>query len=83
LTFGAIERAIIKGETLAYSLTDMSVEEYRTFAKECLDWARTAKSDREREIFEQMALTWIEAAERSERITQRTNGSTETVLSKD
>ena len=39
-------------------VTDMSAEEYRAFAKECMDWARTAKSDRERDIFEQMALTW-------------------------
>ena len=69
--------------TPAYYVTDMSAEEYRGFAKECLDWARTAKSPRERGIFEQMALTWTQAAERLELVAQRTNGPTEAVLSKD
>jgi hypothetical protein len=53
----------------------MSAEEYRAFAKECMDWARTAKSDRERDIFEQMALTWTQAAERHEHLAQRTSGT--------
>jgi hypothetical protein len=35
------------------------------------EWARTAKTDREREIFLQMARTWIEAAQRLE---PRANG---------
>ena len=39
-----------------------SVREFQTFADECLGWAKTAKSDREREIFLQMAETWIRAA---------------------
>ena len=40
----------------------MSAEDYRQHARECLDWAITAKSQKEREIFEQMAVTWFEAA---------------------
>jgi hypothetical protein len=34
-------------------------KEYRECASECLDWARTARSDRERLIFLQMARAWI------------------------
>jgi hypothetical protein len=37
-------------------------KEYREFAGESLDWARTAHSDRERQIFLQMARTWLAAA---------------------
>jgi hypothetical protein len=40
--------------------------EFRVFAKECLDWAKTAKSDNERDIFLQMEQFWLEAAMRSE-----------------
>ena len=40
----------------------MSVNEYRDYADECMDWAKTAKSDRERAIFLQMAQTWLDAA---------------------
>jgi hypothetical protein len=43
-----------------------SAKEFREFAKECVDWARTAKSEEERNIFLQMAQTWIEAAGRLE-----------------
>ena len=39
-----------------------SVEELRANADECLDWARTARTEREREIFLQMARAWLEAA---------------------
>jgi hypothetical protein len=37
-------------------------DEYRAYEAECMQWARSAKSDREREIFLQMAQTWFEAA---------------------
>jgi hypothetical protein len=43
-----------------------SAKEFREFARECLDWARTAKSEHERATFMQMAQTWTEAAERLE-----------------
>jgi hypothetical protein len=43
-----------------------SAKEYREFARECMDWARTARSEQERAIFTQMAQTWIEAAARIE-----------------
>ena len=36
--------------------------DYSEFAEECLVWARTAKSPKERAIFLQMAQTWLEAA---------------------
>jgi len=37
-------------------------KKYREFADECVGWAKTAKSDREREIFLQMAQAWAQAA---------------------
>jgi hypothetical protein len=39
-----------------------SASEYREHADECFDWARTARSERERLIFIQMAKTWLRAA---------------------
>ena len=44
-----------------------SAAEYRELAEECLGWARTARSDRERRIFLQMAEAWLDAATRSEK----------------
>jgi hypothetical protein len=44
----------------------LSSQEFRDFANECLDWAKTAQSDNERDIFLQMAQVWIEATVRSE-----------------
>jgi hypothetical protein len=41
-------------------------KEYRDYAGECLDWARTARSERERQIFLQMAQTWLAAAVRAD-----------------
>jgi hypothetical protein len=41
----------------------MSAPEFRAYAAEHLDWAKTAKSDRERQTFEQMAQAWLEAAD--------------------
>ena len=40
----------------------VSATEFRENADECLDWARTARSERERAIFLQMAETWRQAA---------------------
>jgi hypothetical protein len=34
------------------------MNEYRENAEECMGWARTARSDRERQIFLQMAQAW-------------------------
>ena len=42
-----------------------SAEQYRAYADECFGWARTAKTKREREIFIQMAQTWLAAAVRA------------------
>jgi hypothetical protein len=43
----------------------VSAQEYRENAQECLGWARTARTEKEREIFFQMARTWLEVAERA------------------
>ncbi len=43
-----------------------SAEEFRAYARECLDWAKTARSERERGIFMQMAEGWLDAARRLE-----------------
>ena len=45
-------------------------ERIRANADECLDWARTARTDRERQIFLQMARAWLEAATRREGASQ-------------
>jgi hypothetical protein len=42
-----------------------SAEDYSAYANECFDWARTARTEKEREIFLQMARTWLEAAARA------------------
>ena len=47
-----------------------SAKELRANADECLDWARTARTDRERQIFLQMARAWLEAATRREAASQ-------------
>ncbi len=44
----------------------MSTTEFRDFADECMDWASTARSDRERKIFLQMAQTWLWATDRAD-----------------
>jgi hypothetical protein len=42
-------------------------DEFHAFVDEAMDWARTARSDKERGIFLQMARTWQEAATALER----------------
>ena len=39
-----------------------SSKECREFADECMGWAKTARSEREKRIFLQMAETWLRAA---------------------
>jgi hypothetical protein len=39
-----------------------SEKEYRAYADECLGWAKTAQTEREREIFLQMAEAWLRVA---------------------
>lgn len=41
-----------------------SPKELREFADECLGWAKTARTGRERQIFLQMSRTWLWAAAR-------------------
>jgi hypothetical protein len=38
-----------------------SAEEFQAYAEECLGWAKTARTDKERDIFLQMARAWMEA----------------------
>jgi hypothetical protein len=45
--------------------------EFRENANECLGWAKTARSDRERRIFLQMAEAWREAAARRNAVRQK------------
>lgn len=40
----------------------MSATEFREYAAEHLSWAMTARSDRERELFQQMADAWLTVA---------------------
>ncbi len=44
----------------------MSATEYRELAAECASWAKTAKSEKERMIFEMMSAAWLQAAALSE-----------------
>jgi hypothetical protein len=37
-------------------------QEYRLFADECLEWAKSANTDHEREIYLKMARDWLAAA---------------------
>jgi hypothetical protein len=39
-----------------------TTDEYERFAKECMDWARTAHTDAERKAFLDMARAWTLAA---------------------
>ena len=43
-----------------------SAKEFREYARECMDWARTARSEKERAVFVEMAQTWLVAAARQE-----------------
>jgi hypothetical protein len=40
----------------------MSAAKFREYAAEHLDWAKTAKSTKERQTFQQMTEAWLEAA---------------------
>jgi hypothetical protein len=43
-----------------------SAEEFRQNADDCLVWAKTVTSERERTIFLDMARNWLEAASRAD-----------------
>jgi hypothetical protein len=36
-----------------------SAAEFREYARKCMDWARTARSEEERAIFLEMAQSWL------------------------
>jgi hypothetical protein len=44
----------------------VSAKEYREYADECMGWAKTASTDKERLNFIEMANTWLQAAALSE-----------------
>jgi hypothetical protein len=44
-----------------------AADEYREFAQEAREWAKTAQSENERAIFLEMVRTWTEAAVALER----------------
>lgn len=39
-----------------------SAKEFLGYANECFEWAKTARTDQERDIFLQMANSWTAAA---------------------
>jgi hypothetical protein len=39
-----------------------SAKEFLEYAMECKEWAKSAKTDHERDIFLQMAKSWMDAA---------------------
>ena len=51
-----------------------SAKDYRNLADECLGWARTANSDKERRIFLQMAEAWLGAAAQAEAFSRKPDG---------
>jgi hypothetical protein len=40
----------------------VSTKEFQEYADECMAWAKSAKTDKEREIYLQMAKAWSDAA---------------------
>ena len=44
-----------------------SPKEFREFAEECLRWADETNSDRHRQVLQEMAKTWMQAALQLER----------------
>lgn len=40
----------------------MSAAQFREYAAEHLGWAKTARTERERQIFQQMAQAWLDVA---------------------
>ena len=48
-----------------------TAKEYRAYAVECMEAAKTAKTDKEREAFLQMAADWLRAASIAEPMTSK------------
>ena len=55
---------LLRGDTQLRRVVASIVNKFRQNAEECIGWARTARSDRERRIFLQMAQAWMDAAAR-------------------
>jgi hypothetical protein len=47
----------------------MSSQQYREFAKECLQWAEESTSEQDRRHFVDMAKAWMHAAAEIQRLT--------------
>ena len=57
----------------------MSAHEFRKYADECLAWAKTTKSDKERRDFLRMAEAWLLAANLLEPLPAAPNGKSNTL----
>jgi hypothetical protein len=53
-------------ETFQAAQTESSAKDFYDYADEHFGWAETAKTERERAIFFQMAAAWLEVAQRWE-----------------
>ena len=56
----------LRGDGAFWERVVSTAKEYRTYAAECMDWAKNAKSDVERDTFLEMAKSWLQAAAMSE-----------------
>jgi hypothetical protein len=65
LTIPRIARYFLAANDALGTRVVSTIEDYRSYADECFGWARTARTERERGIFIQMARTWLEAAARA------------------
>ena len=45
-----------------------TVDQFRQYAEEALRWARQSKTEKEKQAYTNLALTWMQAAVQSEHI---------------
>lgn len=62
----ANNRAVPSDRSSLWEREMASPQDFRDYAGECFEWAKTAKSDQERKIFRQMAMTWWNIARLTE-----------------
>jgi hypothetical protein len=53
---------VVESVKFHWGLMSFSAKEYREYADECMGWAKSAKTAKERDIFLQMAKAWRDAA---------------------
>jgi hypothetical protein len=54
--------AIMESEKVPWGCVMGSAKEFLEYANECFEWAKTARTDQERDLFLQMANSWTAAA---------------------